>query len=381
MSLPSPAVLKTIVKVGGGFFSGLFFSSVFSSNDTTDDTEPVQPAQPAQPTQISSPQEVNVSAVLRENNLRIVSDAAPQELNVSAALRENGLTIVSSNNKLDMEAAWRKVVGIKTAQTADYSSNGKTAQHIACDAVAQEFINLWQSGACDEVAQEKLDNILKSCELSGRMIHYFDKKKPDALSDKEWQRLSWTFGPDALSGFLGKNAREICVQLGFAEEWLIHQIAKGKKFKLSIFPSKEVDGKCATWDGLAYLLENHYSEVWPKISPHLPRIQETSFVDLEKEAGYDMWEANKAGRRQGAIDTEGESDDPNYISMQRLHVRAGTCVEVRQFLWDEIGLNKLFTGKGYTEDEQGNVGPKEYLAMNKRFVDIKGLCIVDVDPK
>ena len=130
MSLPSPAVLKTIVKVGGGFFSGMFFSSVFSSNDTTDDTEPAQPAQPAQPTQISS-QEVNVSAVLRENNLKIVSDTAPQEVNVSAALRENGLTIVSSNNTVDMEAAWRKVVGIKTAQTADYSSNGKTAQRIA----------------------------------------------------------------------------------------------------------------------------------------------------------------------------------------------------------------------------------------------------------
>ena len=79
--------------------------------------------------------------------------------------------------------------------------------------------------------------------------------------------------------------------------------------------------------------------MWPKISPHLSRIQETSFVDLEKEAGYNMWEANKAGRRQGAIDTEGESDDPNYISMQRLLVRKGTCVEVRQFLWDEIGLN------------------------------------------
>ena len=41
----------------------------------------------------------------------------------------------------------------------------------------------------------------------------------------------------------------------------------------------------------------------------------------------------------------------------------------------------LVIGKGYTEDEQGNVGPKEYLAMNKRFVDIKGLCVVDVDPK
>ena len=379
MSLPSPAVLKTIVKVGGGFFSGMLFSSFFSSNDTT---EPAQPAQPAQPTQISSSQKVNASAVLLENNVKIVSETAPQEFNVSAALRENGLTIVSSNNKVDMEAAWRKVVGIKTAQTADYSSNGKIAQrNIACDEVAQEFINLWQSGACDEAAQEKLDNILKRCELSGRVIHYYDDKKPDALSDKKWQRLAWTFGPDALSGFLGKNAREICHQLGFSEEWLIHVIPKGKKFKLAIFPSKEVDGKCATWDGLAYLLKKHYSEVWPKMKPHLSRIQETPFIDLEKEAGYDMAKANDAGRRQGAIDTEGESDDPNYISMQRLHVRAGTCVEVRQFLWDEIGCNNQFAGKGYSVDGDGNERSKEYLAMNKPFVDIKGLCIADVDPK
>ena len=159
---------------------------------------------------------------------------------------------------------------------------------------AQDFINLWQSGACDEAAQEKLVNILNGCELSGRMIHYFDTKKPDALSDKVWQRLSWTFGPDALSGFLGKNAREICLQLGFAEEWLIHQIAKGKKFKLCIFPSEEVDGKCATWDNVAYLLEMHYPEVWPKILPQLSRIKETPFVDLEKEAGYVMFDANKA---------------------------------------------------------------------------------------
>ena len=58
--LPSPAVLKTIVKVGGGVFSGMFFSSVFSSNDTTtDDNEP--------PTQISSSQEVNVTAMATTN--------------------------------------------------------------------------------------------------------------------------------------------------------------------------------------------------------------------------------------------------------------------------------------------------------------------------
>ena len=129
MSLPSPAVLKTIVKVGGGFFSGMLFSSFFSSNDTT---EPAQPAQPAQPTQISSSQEVNASAVLLENNVKIVSETAPQEFNVSAALRENGLTIVSSNNKVDMEAAWRKVVGIKTAQTADYSSKWKNSSTQHC---------------------------------------------------------------------------------------------------------------------------------------------------------------------------------------------------------------------------------------------------------
>ena len=77
--------------------------------------------------------------------------------------------------------------------------------------------------------------------------------------------------------------------------------------------------------------------MWPKISPHLSRIQETSFVDLEKEAGYNMWEANKAGRRQGAIDTEGESDDPNYISMFQCNV----------YLYEKVHVYECVEHGGY----------------------------------
>jgi len=70
------------------------------------------------------------------------------------------------------------------------------------------------------------------------------------LTSDRWKRLSWIFGPDALALFLGKDARKICVLLGFGEEWLNNKIPKGKKFKLAIFPSKAVDAQCATWEGV-----------------------------------------------------------------------------------------------------------------------------------
>ena len=154
-------------------------------------------------------------------------------------------------------------------------------------------------------------------------------------------KINFTFYVSMFQGFLGKSAREICIQLGFGEDWLKDKIPKGKLFKLAIFPSVSVDSSPATWDGVAYLLERHFPEVWPKVSRHLPEIRNMSISEIEAKAGYNMSQANLVGRRGGAFDTEGESDDPNYMSLQRLKQREGTLVEVRQFLWDEIGI-KVF---------------------------------------
>jgi hypothetical protein len=56
-------------------------------------------------------------------------------------------------------------------------------------------------------------------------------------------------------------------------------------------------------------------------------------------------------------------------------------VEVRQFLWDEIGLKALFTGSGFTMDDNGRQGPPEYLAKNTPLDEIAGAVVVDVVPR
>eukprot|EP01045_Picozoa_sp_COSAG04_P012685 COSAG04_NODE_863_length_9800_cov_12.998248_12_plen_177_part_00 len=78
---------------------------------------------------------------------------------------------------------------------------------------AADFVRLWRSGACDAAAHAQLAQLLERCPLSGRMIHGFpdDPGLGRLLSTDEWKRLSWVFGPEALPGFLGKSAREICL--------------------------------------------------------------------------------------------------------------------------------------------------------------------------
>ena len=93
-----------------------------------------------------------------------------------------------------------------------------------------------------------------------------------------------------------------------------------------------------------------------------------------------MQQANLAGRDPAT----GESAHPNYMSLQRLVKRIGeadpSMVEVRQWLWDEIGMKKLFKGDGYTYDDNGTRGPLEYLARNAPLADIQGIVVLDVDP-
>ena len=186
---------------------------------------------------------------------------------------------------------------------------------------ASEFVALWRSGAADDTAAAQLAELLLRCPLSGRVIHGDpgDAGFGRLLSADEWKRLSWVFGPEALPSFLGKSAREICLQLGFGEAWLSAKVADGKLFKLAIFPAESADCQLATWDGVQTLLERFYPEVWAdKIAPHYPRIRTVPFAELEAEAGYSMLKVNLVGRDHAT----GESADDRYISLQRLLVIA-----------------------------------------------------------
>ena len=244
---------------------------------------------------------------------------------------------------------------------------------------AQAFLDLWRTGAHNNHAHAALDSIISTCPLSGRLIHgqADDPGFGTLLSSDAWKRLSWVFGADALHGFLGQSARGMCLSLGFGADWLDEKLQTGKLFKLCIFPSSSVSATPATWDGVEALMKEHYPSIWPKIATHYARIRELSLEDIERTAGYDMQAANYTGRDHFT----GESTCEHYMSLQRLLcIDNPTLVQVRQFLWDEIGLKKLFRGDAYTYDDDGSVGYLEYLARQTRLDSIKGAAIIDVVP-
>ena len=89
-----------------------------------------------------------------------------------------------------------------------------------------------------------------------------------------------------------------------------------------------------------------------------------------------MLGANLAGRDP----VTGESPSEHYMSLQRF-LRLGpspSLVQVRQFLWDELGLKGLFSGDGFTYDDHGERGSEEFLACNKRLREIQGASVVQV---
>ena len=237
---------------------------------------------------------------------------------------------------------------------------------------AARFVELWKSGACDEIAHAYLAQLLQEQPLSGRVVHGMpgDKGFSTHLSSDGWKKVSWVFGSDALPRFLGKSAREVCLLLGFGAEWLEAKVKMGMVFTLVVFPSVSVDAVLADWNGVWHVLQSHYpSAVVSKVEQHWPCIVSTDISVIEEEAGYSMLQVNLVGRDPKT----GESADPRYMSMQRLvALQSPSAVQVRQFLWDEIGIKRLFNGDGQTKDDLGLPGPQEYFAKNCALADIEG---------
>eukprot|EP00750_Incisomonas_marina_P030714 INCI7642.1.p1 GENE.INCI7642.1~~INCI7642.1.p1 ORF type:complete len:476 (-),score=56.39 INCI7642.1:1223-2650(-) len=247
------------------------------------------------------------------------------------------------------------------------------------------FLEIWQSGACDSAARKEVEALLSSTPLGGRVLHGYEHMPGFGrlLSADEWKRLSWVFGPEAFPQFLGKTPREVCLMLGFGARWLKASLEKGKAFQLVLFPMDSVGATRADWDGVEHLLKIHYQHVWETaVECHFAHLRETPFQDIQAAAGYDMAEVNLAGRDP----VSGESADPRYMSLQRLQKRISestrpvTAIEVRQFLYDEIGLKKLFTGCGTTHNDDGNPGIPEYLAENRQLQDIQGCAVYKFEP-
>eukprot|EP01124_Arcella_intermedia_P009520 TRINITY_DN1620_c0_g1_i3.p1 TRINITY_DN1620_c0_g1~~TRINITY_DN1620_c0_g1_i3.p1 ORF type:complete len:354 (+),score=111.15 TRINITY_DN1620_c0_g1_i3:34-1062(+) len=188
--------------------------------------------------------------------------------------------------------------------------------------------------------------------LMGRIVRGKEPAHFSNLSTELWKKLSWVMGEDSLEVMVTMKDWELLQHVGILKEWATQYLKNGYKFSFLVFTSTEA--KLATWSNLFLLIDEYYPDVSQKVRKWEQTLIETPWEKVKALAGFDHL----------AVSMKGREVDDHYISYQRLKEREGTFIEVRSFIYFEIGAKELFRGDGYAYSEAGQQGAKEYLTPN-----------------
>ncbi len=184
-------------------------------------------------------------------------------------------------------------------------------------------------------------------------------------------------GGDGLMLFLTQSNVQALRSIGCEDYWIRRKLENGDHFRLGIFYGSE---QCvlATWDGVLSLLDSHYSNnISSKIQRHTDALKKMSFDEIEARARLSYL----AGASYFDVDevaVNGYSTDPRFMSEERFSECEGTLEESRGFLYDRLGLSRLFDGSGFTKDMHGQLFVREYLQPNVPVRDIPGFRYLDL---
>jgi hypothetical protein len=65
-----------------------------------------------------------------------------------------------------------------------------------------------------------------------------------------------------------------------------------------------------------------------------------------------------------------------FLSLKNLP----TLLQVRAFLYHQIGLNELFRGDGRTLTHEGILSDKEYMTINRPLNQLNNCILLDINP-
>ena len=156
----------------------------------------------------------------------------------------------------------------------------------------------------------------------------------------------------------------ILLEIGFPPLLIYDSIRDGYVYELVVFSDDGTSGGGssnvfrANWEGVHDLIKACWKPVLSNIvEQHMLMLQSTSYADLQEEYDYSMFDAAQAG-----------PDGPYWMSAEKLtELGDGARVcDVRAFVYCVMGLNRLFTGDGFTLREDGRQGMAEYIVMNQR---------------
>lgn len=212
----------------------------------------------------------------------------------------------------------------------------------------QEYIDILQSGRAAVVEG-----------LFGRIIRGKTPEDFTNLTDDPNRVIVMLTDSAGLASFFScPTHRHMLLKIGHAPDHIERQVTAGKTYQLVVFPATE--GMLGDWDGIFTLTKEAYPSLAPVIEQHAETLRNTSYADLEAAAGYQF-------------KTVDQPDNDRFLSFDRLKdIASPTAWQLRAFLYHVLHLREQYSGDGFTYDDQGRQGVREYIIRNKPISDIPG---------
>lgn len=203
--------------------------------------------------------------------------------------------------------------------------------------------------------------------FTGRIIRGLSPEHFERLSFNPNCRITFLIGSDGFDMLDGKNGYEMLKMIGYPQAFIENICSQGYLFKIIAF-TDTLDTKLATWENLFLLACEAYSEFASDFLTHENALTLLEFEDFESAAGYKFNDVKSAGDK-----------DARYMTYERYSKSSRNLLETRAFFYFTLGLNKLFSGDGYTYDEEGNRRFKEYFVLNKNLSELDLYYLINLD--
>lgn len=215
--------------------------------------------------------------------------------------------------------------------------------------------------------------------LCGRIVR---GKKPDdfaTLTDDPTRLVVMLMDSDGLARLFGKTPHQMLLEIGYRADYIKQKVADGNGFKIVVFPQEAAQP--ATWDGVFKVAAEVYPDVAACCQKHGADLRTlTKFERLagEKDGHFLHGFERLAGHKFADADKPG---DTRFMTIDKYRASGKNVWELRALLYHTLHLRELFSGDGYTYNEQGRRQLREYLMLNKKVVDISGAVVHDLDVK
>jgi hypothetical protein len=186
--------------------------------------------------------------------------------------------------------------------------------------------------------------------------------------DETMKKFTWVMGDDGLALFLTQSNLQALRSLGIEDQSIRKKLEDGKHYLLCVFYRSD-KWIPATWDGVLSLVDYYYSNtISSKIRRHVDALKQMSFDEIETRARL-SYLAGASYSDVAQLVIYGNTSDPRFMSEERFSECEGTLEESRGFLYNQIGLKRLFDGSGFTKDSNGQLMVREYLLPNVHIRD------------